>query len=72
MWYNLMLQYLMHSPLGEKKGYSTFEDLIAHLKHRQALEMRVIQEVIGENAVLLKSKEWKVEEVLDVIKIAAV
>lgn len=72
MWYNLMLQYLMHSPLGEKEGYSTFEDLIAHLNHRQALEMRVIQEVIGENAVLLKSKEWKVEEVLDVIKIAAV
>lgn len=67
MWYNLMLQYLMHSPLGEKEGYRSFEDLIAHLKHRQALELRVIQEVIGENAVLLKSKEWKMEEVLELI-----
>ena len=63
MWYNLMIQYLIHSPLGQKEGYSTFEDLIAHLKHRQELELRVIREVIGENAVLLKSKEWKLEEV---------
>lgn len=67
MWYSLMLQYLMHSPLGEKEEYKSFEDLIAHLKHRQALELRVIQEVIGENAVLLKSKEWKIEEVLELI-----
>ena len=67
-WYSLMLQYLMHSPLGEKEEYKSFEDLIAHLKHRQALELRVIQEVIGENAVLLKSKEWKIEEVLELIK----
>ena len=63
MWYNLMIQYLMHSPLGEQEGYSSFEDLIAHLKHRQSLELRVIREVIGENAVLLKSKEWKLEEI---------
>ena len=63
MWYNLMIQYLIHSPLGQKEGYSTFEDLIAHLKHRQELELRVIREVIGEHAVLLKSKEWKLEEV---------
>ena len=63
MWYNLMIQYLVHSPLGEKEGYRTFEDLILHLKHRQSLELRVIREVIGENAVLLKSKEWKLEEI---------
>jgi len=63
MWYNLMIQYLIHSPLGEKEGYRTFEDLILHLKHRQSLELRVIREVIGENAVLLKSKEWKLEEI---------
>lgn len=63
MWYNLMLQYLIHSPLGEKCGYSTFEDMIAHLKHRQQLELRVIREVIGERAVILTSKEWKIEEV---------
>ena len=63
MWYNLMIQYLMHSPLGEREGYCTFEDLILHLKHRQSLELRVIREVIGENAVLLKSKEWKLEEI---------
>ena len=59
MWYNLMLQYLIHSPYGEQHGYATFEDLVAHLKHREQLELRVIKEVIGENAVLLKSKEYE-------------
>lgn len=63
MWYSLMLQYLIHSPLGEKCGYSTFEDMIAHFKHRQQLELRVLHEVIGENAVFLKSKEWEMEEI---------
>ena len=63
MWYNLMLQYLIHSPLGEKCGYSTFEDMISHLKHRQQLELRVIREVIGEKAVIFKSKEWEIEEI---------
>ena len=63
MWYNLMIQYLIHSPLGQKEGYSMFEDLIEHLKHRQELELRVIREVIGEHAVLLKSKEWKFEDI---------
>ena len=67
MWYNLMLQYLIHSPLGEKSRYSTFEDMITHFKHRQQLELRVIREVIGDKAVLLKSKEWELETILELV-----
>lgn len=67
MWYSLMLQYLIHSPLGEKRGYSTFEDMISHFKHRQELELRVINEVIGEKAKLLISKKWEMEDILGLI-----
>lgn len=67
MWYSLMLQYLIHSPLGEKRGYSTFEDMISHFKHRQELELRVINEVTGEKAKLLISKKWEMEDILGLI-----
>ncbi len=58
MWYPLMLEYLTQSPYGKKHGYHTFEDLITHFLRRQQLEMRIIREIIGENAVILPAKEW--------------
>lgn len=64
MWYPLMLRYLVTSPYGEKYGCKTFEDLINHLKHRQKLEMRIIKEVIGNNAKILPAKEWELEGIL--------
>lgn len=64
MWYQLMLQYLIHSPYGVKHGYRTFEDMISHFKHRQNLELRIIKEIIGDNVIILPAKEWKIEEIL--------
>lgn len=68
MWYPLMLKYFIHSPYGQQNGCKDFEDLIAHFKHRQQVELRVIKEVIGERARLLPSKGWKTEEILDLIR----
>lgn len=68
MWYPLMLEYLVNSPYGKKHGYSGFEDLIEHFKHRQELEMRIIREVVRENAVILTAKEWRMAEVITGIK----
>ncbi len=67
MWYTLMLEYLIHSPYGEEHGYNTFEDLITHFRHRQQLELRVIREVIGGNAMVLPAKNWKMEDILPLI-----
>lgn len=67
-WYQLMSEYLFHSPYGEKHRCGTFEDLIAHFKHRQQLEMHIIREVIGDNAIILPAKEWKIDEVISLIK----
>lgn len=64
MWYQMMLRYLVSSPYGVRHGYSTFEDMISHFEHRQGLELRIIREIIGDNARILPAKEWKMEEIL--------
>ena len=61
MWYPLMLGYLTSSPYGEKHDYKDFDDMIAHFNHRQQVEMRIIREVIGENAQMLTAKNVDVE-----------
>ena len=68
LWYQLMLEYLIHSPYGEKHGYSTFEDMITHFKHRQQLELRIIREIVGDRAMILPAKEWKIDEIITLIK----
>ena len=64
LWYPMMLEYLKHWPYGEKYGCSTFEDMIRHFGHRQSLEMRIIREVIGDNAIIVPAKEWDIDEIM--------
>lgn len=56
IWFELMLNYLKDSPYGRQQGYQNFSDLIRHLKHRQAVERRIIREVLGENARIVPAK----------------
>lgn len=56
MWYPLMLRFLMESPYGKTHGLRDFEDMIRHFEHRQKLEMRIITEVLGENAKVVAAK----------------
>lgn len=58
MWYPLMLEYLVNSPYGKAHGYKEFEDMINHFRHRQRVELRIIEEVVGENAMIIPAKEW--------------
>lgn len=64
VWFQMMLEYLTNSPYGQKYGYSTDADLIAHFKHRQQLELTILREVVGENAVILTSKGYDIEEII--------
>ena len=64
IWYQMMLEYLVNSPYGKAHQYRDFEDLVAHFRHRQKLEMRIIKEIIGDNAIVLPAKEWNAGEVL--------
>ena len=64
MWYPLMMNYLKDSPYGKKHGYEGLDDMVEHFKHRQALELRVIEEVLGKYAVILPAKEWELEDIV--------
>ena len=67
LWYSLMLQYLVHSPYGKEHGYQGFEDMILHFRHRQQLELRIINEVIRDRGIILPAKQWKLDEVINMI-----
>lgn len=67
LWYQMMLEYLVNSPYGRKHGCSAFEDLISHFKHRQELELSIVKEIIGKNAVILPAKEYDVDQIRSLI-----
>lgn len=52
-----MMEYLVNSPYGKTHEYKDFDDLIAHLKHRQLVELRIIREIIGDKARIIPAKE---------------
>lgn len=58
VWYQMMLEYFVNSPYGKKHGCSDLDDLVSHFKHRQALELRIVKEIIGSNAIVLPAKEY--------------
>lgn len=63
VWYPMMSADLADSPYGKQHRFHTFEDLLAHFEHRQRLELRIIREVVGERALILPAKNWKMEEI---------
>ncbi len=67
VWYQMMLEYMADSPYGREYGCSTFDDLIHHLKHRQRLELSIIKNVIGENAVILPAQKYDIKQLTSVI-----
>lgn len=68
LWYQMFLQYLSHSPYGAQHGFHSFEDMVGHLKHRQNLELRILNEAIGGNAIILPSKEWDIGQLMPLVK----
>lgn len=63
MWYPLMLRYLNDTPYGKKHPFAGVEDMAAHFRRRMQMEMKVIEEVLGEQAVILSAKKYEIEEV---------
>jgi len=64
LWYPLMLKYLQESPYGKTHGFDGLDDMIAHFERRCALEERIIREVLKEDCMVLKAKEYRLEEFL--------
>lgn len=57
MWYPLMINYLKESPYGKENRCRDMDDLVAYLEKRRQLELRIIKEVLGEDAEILPAKE---------------
>lgn len=58
IWFQLVLEYLENSPYGKANGLRGLEGFVEHLKHRQELEMRIIQGILGNHATILPAREY--------------
>lgn len=67
IWYPLMMEFFKSSPYGKQHNVNTFEDLVAHFTHRQELELQIIKEIVGEQAVILPSKKWTPEKICELL-----
>lgn len=56
LWFPMMMQYFDHCPYALAKHQLGEDALIAHLCHRQRLELRLLEEVFADKAVILTSK----------------
>ncbi len=65
LWYELMMSYFTSSPYGQAHGCTEFEELVMHFAHRQRLELRIIKEIIRENACILPAKQWDMGQITD-------
>lgn len=64
LWYPLMLKYLQESPYGKTHGFEGLDDMIAHFERRVAIEEKIIREVLKEDCMVLKAKEYRMEEIV--------
>lgn len=66
LWYPLMLEYLTQSPYGKQHNYKDFDDLVHHFRHRQQIELRILNEIIQNRAIILPAKQWNLDELLNI------
>lgn len=57
-----MMEYFNNCPWSKHNNQHDFDGLVAHLRHRQELELRICSEVfMGHVTVLEARKLWKTE-----------
>lgn len=67
MWYPLMLRYLNETPYGKKHPFEDVEDMVKHFRSRMEMELKVIEKVIGSQAIVVSAKEYELEELVEQI-----
>lgn len=65
LWFPLMTRYVEESPYGKKHALTGMEGLTRHLERRRALEHRIIEEVFAKNSMILKSKSYNINEIIN-------
>ncbi len=64
VWFPPLLRYIESSPRGISEGYVGLYGVLKHLKHRKQLEMRVINEVIKDFAIVVNSEEFDIDTLI--------
>jgi hypothetical protein len=65
MWFPLMLQYLEQSPYGKIHHLKGFDGLVSHLERRCEIELKIIEQIIGKDALVLEAKNYNISEVIE-------
>ncbi len=55
-WYPLVVKYYEESPYGKESGLTGLELILKQLKTRRQLELKIINEILGDKAIVIKSK----------------
>lgn len=58
LWFPLMIRYLEDSPYGKLHSLRGMDGLLMHLERRKKLEHRIINEILKDKALVVKSKEY--------------
>lgn len=64
LWFPLMLRYLEEAPYGKLHSLRGMEGLLKHLERRKKLEHRIINEVFKDRALVVKAKEYELEQII--------
>lgn len=64
LWFPLMLKYLAESPYGKEHALSGMAGLLCHLEKRRNLERRIIDRIFKENTIVVKAKDYKLDEMI--------
>ena len=64
LWFPLMMYYFNDSPYARMHGVEGEDALMDHFKHRQALELRICQEIFPDKSTILVSKRYTDEDMM--------
>jgi hypothetical protein len=65
IWFPMMLEFFNDCPYARFRGLQGEEDLIRHFIHRQTLELRLCKEVFPDRSIILESKNYSEEDILN-------
>ena len=59
IWFNMLMEFFINSPYAKKRSLNQYEDLLMHLRHRQALELQICREIFDEKVTVIQSKAYE-------------
>ena len=68
LWFPLMLGYFNESPYAKENGLSGEEAMLKHFSYRQELELRICKEIFPGKYTILKSKDYRDEDMDEPVK----